>query len=788
MSIYRLSDALDLDLVGAKAANLGRLIGAGYPVPEGWVVATDTTDLLEVADELANLPSGLYAVRSSALGEDSAQLSFAGQYASVLNVPTKDLASAVRQCLDSADSTTVRAYAEHNHVSKTPIAVIIQKMVDPQYAGVVFTVNPVSGADTELLVEYGVGLAEDLVSGKTAPQMARYDWFTGEWLSPMGDLGENSTWLEELADTSVSIQELYGYPVDIEFAYAGGQIWFLQARPITRINQTALDDMWTTADFRDGGVSAEVCKPLMWSLYEMVWESALKDYLLASRLIAPRELRKLGRMFYARPYWNLSVVKLIMSRVPGYVERNFDTDYGIQPTYAGDGQVRPWTVGSVVALVPIALAQSRLLGRREASAQDLASEVRARIEARLADLEPAQASGRLEAEFFELIDQDYLFSETTYFWQIFLNTVHQNVFKDTIVKLVDDAAYLELLAGLEDISHLRPVVDLWRITRSGVKGEEAVSSHLEQFGYHSDRELDISYPNYWETPDQISRLVEEVAQWGPSQDPAVVLANQRRIYAARLEQLKAQLGRRKYRTIHKKIDKVRRLLWWREEFRDLSTRMYDVIRRYSLALASLWVEQAILADAEDFWFLSIDELREIRAARLEPAKVVGRNRRYYQGYRNYLSPGEIGPITPVRQVDGDLVGVGCSVGQAQGRARVIRDISEIDRIQPGDILVTRYTDTGWTTKFAQLAGVVTQYGGQLCHAALVAREYGIPCVVALAGVMDRVHDGDTLFVDGASGLVDIVRAPEDSDPQREQSQNTTPEGSESSEFDSEECG
>jgi pyruvate,water dikinase len=733
--------------VGAKAANLGILARAGFPVPPGWVVPVGAQ---ATPEWFADLPEGRYAVRSSGQHEDLAGLSFAGQYKTLLNVGKDKLAEAVRECQASADAGPAAAYLAQHGMERGSMAVIVQQMVDAEFAGVAFTLNPLTGADTELVVEYTEGLGEALVSGQVEPLRASCDWAEPTALAMPGVSGEIA---QELAGECARAQRLFGFPLDIEFA-VDGHLWILQARPITRVTYTGLDDIWTTADFKDGGVSAQACKQYMWSLYEYIWEHSLADFLVSSRLIEPERLRKLGRMFYGRPYWNLSVVKEVMSRVPGYCERDFDEEFGIQVAYDGPGTKTRISPASLLRLVPAALAQRKFLAERERDAGKLAERIRSLVAARLEELPTLVDRASLERGFRLVTKENYLLSESTYFWQIFLNTIHQSLFKDSLGKAVDLQTYLRLLGGLDDVSHLRPFQDLWELSRK-LRGEgrepvlEDVAAHIERYGYHSDKELDVGYPNYWEQPDVVLGKLKQLCALDSAHAPDVGQAAQRQAYREAL----ASVGKPR---LVRKVERVRKLLWWREEFRDLSTMMYDVIRRYTVALANIYAAEGIIA-RDDIWHLPVAELWRFGEDRdVDRLRAIGdRNRRYYEAYRNYVSENEIGPRFQAQRVAAaaDLSGIGCSVGQVTGTARVIDGLEDMGRLREGDILVTRFTDTGWTEKFAMVAAVVTEYGGMLCHAAIVSREYGVPCVVAVKGATAAIADGQVITVDGGTGQV-----------------------------------
>jgi pyruvate,water dikinase len=189
-----------------------------------------------------------------------------------------------------------------------------------------------------------------------------------------------------------------------------------------------------------------------------------------------------------------------------------------------------------------------------------------------------------------------------------------------------------------------------------------------------------------------------------------------------------------------------------------------MIRIYTVELSKKLVSENVLDKEEDIWMLKVGNVWDFLDGKLtkkELYDIIGKNRRYYDSFRNYMSENEIGPMfggdakTDVRTDGASLKGIGANNGKITGTARVINDFSEIDRLQQNDILVTRFTDTGWTPKFAILSGIVTEYGGILCHAAIVSREYGIPAIVNCHDALTKIKDGQTITIDGATGTVTL---------------------------------
>jgi pyruvate,water dikinase len=394
-----------------------------------------------------------------------------------------------------------------------------------------------------------------------------------------------------------------------------------------------------------------------------------------------------------------------------------------------------------------------------------------------------------EARWLKLIFHDYFQSESTYFSQIFTNTVGPAIYKASLRKYVSEADYLKLLTGLRDISHLRPFDDLWGISRAIRNSKESLAfwtsaplpemkealagksreyflpelrEHLKKYGYHSDKELDVSEPHYAEEPSSVILALKEATLLADESSPLIEQEKQGEIYRNELNKLAQTVKPSKYRSLVKQIEEMRAMLWWREEFRDISTRFYYLNRLYTLQLARYYVEEGIISAEADIWFLKIADLQSFINKKIssdELKALVEKNKLYYNSFRNYNSEGEIGGAfyrSATVTAKSELKGIGCNSGVTSGTARVIEDFSEIASIELGDILVTKFTDTGWTRKFAILKGIVTEYGGTLCHAAIVAREYGIPCIVSATDITKKIKDGSLIRIDGGSGAIEIL--------------------------------
>lgn len=736
----------------------------------------------------------LYAVRSSGTKEDLDSFSFAGQYETFLNVPASDIFSKIKKCYKSIYSEIILNYLLNNKISTDELGmtVILQEMVPSDFSGVCFTINPISGNDKEMLIEVGEGLGENIVSGKVTPEQYAYNWYEHTYHYDSTNKYISKELLDDMTETFLNIQLFFGYPCDVEFGIFQNQLYILQARKITKIKYLGIQDIWTTADFKDGGVSATVCTPFMWSLYEYIWEFSLKKFILDSKILKEQEIpNKLGEMFYARCYWNLSCVKKAMSKVVGYKEREFDSEYGIKINYTGDGEVTNFSLQSTINIIRMALAQNKILKTRNENAEYYKRDLLEKYN-NYKEAYDKNAISDIKSTWYHLIKKDYLQSETTYFWQIFINTIHQSLYKDGLLKYVSESDYLTLLGSIENISHLLPFYDMWSISRmirndekaftywknsnteeliqkikteNGNQTITAIKKLIADYGYHSDKELDVTYPCYYEDISPLIITLKDMILLEDNFSPIEDKKKGKAEYLKILASIESQVSKQKYLKIKDKVEKMRKMLWWREEFRDVSTRFYYIIRIYTLDLAKELEKENVLAHAEDIWFLKIENLWDFldKKISIENLKeIIINNKTYYNAYKNYMSENEIGqifkdaqPETNNNSTDG-IKGLGANNGKVIGTARVIESFDEIDRLQKNDILVTKFTDTGWTPKFAILSGIVTEYGGILCHAAIVSREYGIPAIVSCHNVMSKIQDGQKIMIDGTTGTVTIL--------------------------------
>ena len=252
-----------------------------------------------------------YIVRSSALLEDGQDLSFAGQYDSIGNCQTlSEIEQGIRSCLLSLFNPEALAYWQRQGLADKDfaMAVLIQEQIEPDFSGVCFSLDVATNQDQTMLLEYVKGSAESLVSGQVNPEQLTLAWYKPDWIQ-FENVEISLAVLQKLHEQVLEIVAYFGRPMDIEWCALEEQVYLLQARPITTVPTKIDSGRWTTANFRDGGVAAQPCPNLMWSLYRYSWQEALSSFLLAIGLEPEGVMPPLMRLHYARPFWNLGVVK-----------------------------------------------------------------------------------------------------------------------------------------------------------------------------------------------------------------------------------------------------------------------------------------------------------------------------------------------------------------------------------------------------------------------------------------------------------------------------------------------
>lgn len=773
---------------GGKARGLARLIAAGFAVPAGFVwVAQEGGEPPAELERHASRLGERVAVRSSALAEDGATRSFAGQLETLLNVPSRgaELWAAVQRCLASATSDRVRAYAGEGVA--TGMAVVVQRMIEPCVAGVLFSVDPVSGRRDRMVIDAVRGLGERLVGGEATPEHVVVGRGVDRLAIVAREGVEGGAIVDDglalrLAGQALAIEARLGHVVDLEWAVDGdGAIHWLQARPITALaaDPRELDtepphpgDHYTRSNI--GEMLPGVVTPLTASVTARGIDVGLQRMLIALGIDREEtaQFRFVG-VFSGQLFLNLTSLAKLGTHVAGAsAERMCQSICGRTVDELEPGPIQPALDRARRAIAyGRYLASARTRPRRLAALSEglswerhddalsqwsqLERAMPALFEAYEHHLASSALSGALSPALLEIASKGKPATDREHARVAELMAGASDVESADIASGAERVAAAIVEADREGRFGTADVEDAVRfLTSDGpISAREAFAGYLVRHGHRAVRELELREPSWQDDPSPLVRMLQ-----------ASVRARQ-----------EARAPRRDSETSPGSVRPpvplpLRPLVAWaragvryREATKSLLVRMSCSFKAAYRHLGALLAARGALPDPDAVFFLTHEELgRAARGTEGGFGGLAAARRRALSVQAGLVFPtlfrGRPEPVWgSVAKADGCLTGRPVSAGVAVGRACVVRTLAEAEAIQPGDILVAPITDVGWTPYFAAIAGLVTDLGSAVSHGAVVAREVGLPCVVNTAVGTSTFRTGDVLRLDGTRGTVELVR-------------------------------
>ena len=723
------------------------------------------------------------AVRSSANAEDLAGASFAGQQDTFLNIQGEQaLLDSVKRCWASLWTARAISYRARQGIppETVALAVVIQQMVRAESAGILFTANPVSGVRDELLINASWGLGEAIVGSLVVPDNIVVDKASGRTKSmTIADktvmtvrtgngteerpvptskrhrrtLGRRQ--VAELARLGQAIERYYGTPQDIEWCFEGGRFYIVQVRPITTLQEQAV--RWVAPGkgrwLHGGGTFEMITEPIS-PLFETFLLPIFVDALM-------QMLDGIG-------------LKDAMPEVPYQIVNGhiyLHLDLHLRPSHLG-GIVRDFALHlnsmqdqeSEQALYRQSVAGLSGAPVRELETAALFEQMdalgKAGIRYWVQIMKIVQVIYRQEAAFTRFYDRRLRRAGCPE-PEIFLRGQKIKPWEAecSVYALAQMAQKLELEKGAPASLEALPGNPEWR---------RALEAHLDLFG-HQLSSFDPLLPTLADDPRPVLAAVQ--AFLDGKESPYV---RQQRMQAERQEAIVAaekKLSPRQRQEFHRLLETAQGAARTREDA------LFDVglawtpMHRIALELGRRLAEKGIVATGGDVFWLHLEEIRAALTASSQVTNLTDQvaarqadNKLWSQSSAPYLLPQGSQPsfwwkwIFPTpelnRPVDAHtLAGLGVSPGKVTAVARVIRSLEEADRLNPGEILVTRTTTPAWTPLFARLSGLVTDLGGPLAHGSIVAREYGIPAVMGVGNATQSIRDGSTISVDGSAGRI-----------------------------------
>jgi rifampicin phosphotransferase len=792
----------DRESIRTLSAEIRRAI-EGIPIPDD-VAAAVTSAIAQLGERAA------YAVRSSATAEDLPTASFAGQQDTYLNVVgPAEILQHVSRCWASLFTERAVTYRLRNGFGhrKLHMAVVVQQMVFPQAAGILFTADPVTGNRKVASMEASFGLGEGLVSGLVNADV--YEVRDGEVVakavaakrlaihaSPAGGTEEQTIEPERqeqpaltdaqvvrLAQLGRRIEAHFGCPQDIEWCLVDDDFQIVQSRPITTlfpIPEVGDGENHVYVSVGHGQMMTDPMKPLGLS----VWQ-----------LTTPRPMNEAGgRLFVdvtralGSPTSRAGLLE-VMGKSDPLIRDALETildrgdfipslpDEGPVGAPAGDAPAPIETDPAIVA---------ELIGRTQASIATLKRDIRTKVGSALLDfiLEDIQELKRILFDpqshqvFMSAMEAAWWLNEQLQAWlgeknaaDTLTQSVPHNVTSEMGLALLDVADVIRphpevvaFLQHVEDESFLDELVKL----AGGREARDAILAWLDKYGMRCVGEIDITRPRWSERPTTLVPVIlGNIKNFEPG-------AGKRRFEQGRqeawekeqelLERLRALPdGERKAKEAKRMIDRVRTFIGYREYPKYGMVSRYFVYKQALLEEAERLVQAHVLHEKEDIFYLRFEELQDVVRMNQVDDQLIRERKEAFRSYQALTPPrvltsdGE-GIAGAYRRDDlpaGALVGLPVSAGSVEGRARVILDMAEAD-LEPGDILVTAYTDPSWTPLFVTIKGLVTEVGGVMTHGAVIAREYGLPAVVGVEHATRLIQDGQRIRLHGTDGYVEIL--------------------------------
>ena len=714
--------------VGNKAARLGEMLQAGLPVPGGFAVTTGLMSRALCSETGTSLDLGRketaqiermwrrfgvdskVAVRSSGLNEDGENQSYAGVFESRLNVGQQDFMRSLAEVGQSLASGRAAAYSGN---SRETGGIVVQKMVDAQYAGVLFSEHPVSTGC--MLIELTQGLGESLVNGSVTPEAYRFGRVSGRCLEhrpPPIDLAP-------LLEMGRRVEALFGQPQDVEWAYAEGQFYLLQARNITapvrdREDRLGLLEQERARLISVAGQDEQIDEPLLvqdslaeilprptplsMSVMERLWEADGSTELACQELGVPYRINA-----FSKPY----------------VVSAFGALYVNQP----EGRRRSGKGPGTVAAFKLARSAEQI--KRDFKKRFLKGFLRKIRRHEVMDLTKLRTK-----ELIVLFDRwlnDFVVN--TYLQAEIINVAADFYWKTAQKELeqLDEDPALHL--GVTGETIVCRAMALLPEIRAGKRDR---LEFLELFGHRAPNDYELAQPRYAEDEAQVDALIER-AEYAESVDADET--PERLLPSSPVLALS--------------VERARRFQALKEEAKHQCLRQLCVIRRVLLEIGG----QTGLDDG--IFQLRWDEVLQLkRGAFVKQARsIVARRQQQRAAWASVRLPSVLtlkdlesinldGSGDPAMRPGQALWGIKVSgKGEVIGPVQIIDDARDIGNFTAGNILVARFTDPTWTPLFRQARGLVTEVGGWLSHSAIVAREYGLTAVVGVTGALSCLQTG-----------------------------------------------
>ena len=775
-------EAISDEAVGGKAEGLARLLELGFDVPSGFVVVGAHCGRLpdDLDAHYNRIGAGKVAVRSSAVGEDSRDVSFAGQYETVLNVEgTEPLRTAIEDCIRSLENAHAIAYRdEQMGQGEAQMNIVVQQMVDARAAGVLFTAHPVNARRDRIVVDAVTGLGEALVSGRATPD----HWLVARDGSVLDcDLQGDEPILSDaeltlLVDGAVRAEERYGAPLDMEWAIdQAGELRWLQARPITQLpadpneldTTPRPDDVYTWCNI--GEMMPGAVTPLTFSVTARGIDLGMQWAYRRMGAKVPHNgaLRYVG-MYFGHLFLNLSNLSELASAVAGSSKS--------QMCIALCGR----DIEELAEPEPEPTWRRALNGARYFSLLASAARHRNDLDALVAGLDlPKLGTAR---QLYRAIEENL-----PQIWRAYelhlLASSSAGALSPILLGILakggeptqeHHAEVADMLAGAKNVESadiaegVERLIDLllvqkdaeeafatadpeaglaWLCSSEAGEASQEFAQYLDRHGHRAVRELELRQKEWAVDPTPLIHSLQSG------------LRARRTPRVRQRPATRPQAAAQDHPILRRLLPLAHGAIRTREHTKSALVAVTTVFKHAYRALGSRMTVEGWLPDQDAVFFLTHQELGDLLRGRRELSDLAV-SRRSVIDYQMPLHFPEVfrgrpEPLNPEPITDGDgaLVGKPVSRGKVTGRARVVETLEQAAALEAGEILIAPITDVGWTPYFSLIAGLATDVGSAVSHGAVVAREYGLPAVVNLRVATTSIQTGDWVTLDGDRGTL-----------------------------------
>ncbi|MDO8225117.1 phosphoenolpyruvate synthase [Bacillus cabrialesii] len=752
-----------------------------------------------------------YAVRSSATAEDLPHASFAGQQDTYLNIIGKDaILQHISKCWASLFTERAVIYRMQNGFDHRQVylSVIIQKMVFPKVSGILFTADPITSNRKLLSIDASFGLGEALVSGLVSAdcykvreeeivekrvatkKIAIYGRKEGGTETKQIDLDQQMSQtltdgqILQLARLGRQIEAHFGQPQDIEWCLADDTFYIVQSRPITTLYPIPEANDQENHVYLSVGhqqMMTDPIKPLGLSFYLLITPAPMRK--AGGRLfvdVAARLTTRAGRETLLNTVGSDPLTKDALTTV---IERDFIKllpNDQTTPIPGGGHTDMPAQFENNPTIV------SDLMKRNQTSIEELKQNIQAKSGSDLFDfiLEDIQQLKKIlfdpqsTAVFMAAMNASAWINENMNEWLGEKNAA------DTLSQSVPGNITSEMGLALMDVADvIRPypeVIDYLQHAKEdnfldelvtfdgGRETQDAIYDYLRKYGMRCPGEIDITRPRWSEKPiTLVPMILSHIQNFEPNagnrkfeQGRRVALEKEQELID-RLKQLPD--GEQKAKETKRMIDLIRNFIGYREYPKYGIVSRYFVYKQALLKEAEQLVQAGVIHEKEDIYYLTFEELHEVARTKKIDDQIISKRKDEYKLYEKLTPPrvitsdGEIiiGEYKRENLPANAIAGLPVSSGVIEGRARVILNMENAD-LEEGDILVTSFTDPGWTPLFVSIKGLVTEVGGLMTHGAVIAREYGLPAVVGVENATRLIEDGQRIRVNGTEGYIEIL--------------------------------